>query len=400
MEEDSKCVGYFDRPPIKSTLCYITLGDYYLMLYRNKKVNDPNAGKWIGIGGKIEPGETPLEGVKREVKEETGLEPENFNFLGVISFRSDSAPAEEMYLYTALLPKDEVKEEADLPKIDCNEGTTGWIHRDKVLSLNLWEGDKEFLKPLMNGEKNINLMLRYEGDRLTGVCEAPAGKLPAAPIAISDRISYIPACEKPISSDVVIIRGDKTTYIFDTGSTLGCLEYLYSAPDDKEIIISHFHGDHTWWLTKHSREKDNLLDGDDFSTDYPQVRYGRLWVSPHTKKYTKEGTEVTERVVIEDGVKLEIIPFPSSHCKGSLILCVDDKYVFMGDSTYSTMKGGRVVYDVGKLKKGIEILEGLKADTCGISHDSKFLRNKKTVLRQLSAFYEKRKPGEPFIELR
>ena len=62
----------------RATLCYIRrvtrAGQReYLMLYRNKKKDDPNEGKWIGVGGKFEPGETPDECMLREVREETGL---------------------------------------------------------------------------------------------------------------------------------------------------------------------------------------------------------------------------------------------------------------------------------------------------------------------------------------
>ena len=59
----------------RSTLCYIEREGKLLLLYRNKKENDPNEGKWIGVGGKIEEGETPDECVLREVMEETGLIP-------------------------------------------------------------------------------------------------------------------------------------------------------------------------------------------------------------------------------------------------------------------------------------------------------------------------------------
>lgn len=55
---------------IESTLCYLEKDGKYLMLYRNKKEKDPNVGKWIGVGGKIEADETPLACVIREVKEE------------------------------------------------------------------------------------------------------------------------------------------------------------------------------------------------------------------------------------------------------------------------------------------------------------------------------------------
>ena len=54
---------------------------------------------------------------------------------------------------------------------------------------------------------------------------------------INDRISYIPACEKPLSSDIGIIRGDSKIYLFDVGSTLQALNFLYSLPDNKDIII-------------------------------------------------------------------------------------------------------------------------------------------------------------------
>ena len=57
----------------KTTLCYIEKDDCYLMLLRNKKEVDENKGKWIGIGGKFEEGESPEECLLRETKEETGL---------------------------------------------------------------------------------------------------------------------------------------------------------------------------------------------------------------------------------------------------------------------------------------------------------------------------------------
>ena len=57
----------------ETTLCYIKENDKVLMLYRNRKEQDMNQGKWIGVGGKLEPGESPEECLIREVYEETGL---------------------------------------------------------------------------------------------------------------------------------------------------------------------------------------------------------------------------------------------------------------------------------------------------------------------------------------
>ncbi|MDE7162441.1 MAG: NUDIX domain-containing protein, partial [Anaeroplasmataceae bacterium] len=56
-----------------TTLCYIEDEGKYLMLYRNKKKQDVNQGKWIGVGGHKEDGETIEECLLREVYEETGL---------------------------------------------------------------------------------------------------------------------------------------------------------------------------------------------------------------------------------------------------------------------------------------------------------------------------------------
>ena len=143
----------------ETTLGYIEWNGCYLMLYRNKKNNDPNEGKWIGIGGHIENGETPDDCFVREVREETGIVLNNFTKRGVIDFISDSAENERMHLYTA--------------SSDCNEGTLKWIPKEEILQLNLWEGDKHFLTPLINGDSNIRLRLVYEGWTLVKVEKCP-----------------------------------------------------------------------------------------------------------------------------------------------------------------------------------------------------------------------------------
>lgn len=145
---------------IKSTLVYIRKDNKYLMLYRNKKKNDPNAGKWVGIGGKFEEGETAKECMLREVFEEAGIRLEQYCFHGVIKFRSDAWEYEDMYLFTADFP-------GNARITECNEGDLAWIEKDRILDLPLWEGDRAFLKPLLNGEKEINMTLKYEGERLT-----------------------------------------------------------------------------------------------------------------------------------------------------------------------------------------------------------------------------------------
>ena len=145
---------------IDTTLCYLRCGNDYLMLYRNKKENDLNEGKWIGLGGKCLPGETPDACVRREVREESGIEPVRFEYRGVVHFYSDRWEDEEMYLFTA-------ETDRCIPPPDCPEGTLAWVPADEVLRLPTWEGDALFLPPLIRGKGELELTLRYTGDTLT-----------------------------------------------------------------------------------------------------------------------------------------------------------------------------------------------------------------------------------------
>ena len=153
----------------KAMLCYIRrhcpAGNEYLMLFRNKKKDDPNEGKWIGVGGKFEPGETPDDCMLREVREETGLAPETYHFCGVIHFISDTWEDEDMYLYRAEAG------EAEEAKAVCSEGELRWVPEEQLMDLPMWEGDRLFLKPLIEGEEKISMTLHYEGDTLISVEE-------------------------------------------------------------------------------------------------------------------------------------------------------------------------------------------------------------------------------------
>ena len=143
-----------------TTLCYIQKDDQYLMLHRIRKHKDPNQNKWIGVGGGIEPNETPDQCLLREVKEETGLTLTSWQKRGVIDFISDTWEDEIMHLYTADGFTGEI--------IDCDEGVLQWVKIADVLSLPLWEGDKVFLKLLQQGASGFHLRLQYHGDDLVG----------------------------------------------------------------------------------------------------------------------------------------------------------------------------------------------------------------------------------------
>ena len=146
---------------IDTTLCYITRGNDVLMLHRVRKKNDLNRDKWIGLGGKLEAGETPEQCLLREVKEETGLTLTSWQYRGIVTFLSDRWEGEYMHLYTA--------DGFEGTMTDCDEGELAWIPRERIPELPQWEGDRIFLDLLRQGAPFFRLTLRYEGDTLAEV---------------------------------------------------------------------------------------------------------------------------------------------------------------------------------------------------------------------------------------
>ena len=141
---------------VETVDCYLIKNNCYLMLHRNKKQNDMNHDKYIGIGGHIENGETKEEACIREIKEETGLTVHSLEYAGEILFVNDNYE-EMMYIFKTNDFSGEL--------IECDEGTLQWVPIDKVLDLNLWEGDRKFLPKLRNGEF-IKMKLIYNNDKL------------------------------------------------------------------------------------------------------------------------------------------------------------------------------------------------------------------------------------------
>jgi len=126
-----------------ATLCYVRDGTgkkgRTLMLHRIKKANDMHAGKWNGLGGKVEGGESPEECALREVWEESGLRIINPELRGVITFPQFSS-GEDWYTYIFVAYK------YSGALIDSAEGVLAWVDNDKLFDLKLWPGDRIFMR--------------------------------------------------------------------------------------------------------------------------------------------------------------------------------------------------------------------------------------------------------------
>ena len=89
---------------ILATLCYVIdkKNEQILMLHRVKKKNDFHEGKWNGLGGKFDEGESPEDCVIREIREESGLKIKKPRLHGFITFPNfDGKNDWHVFIYTA-----------------------------------------------------------------------------------------------------------------------------------------------------------------------------------------------------------------------------------------------------------------------------------------------------------
>lgn len=145
----------------ETVLIYLEKDNKYLMMFRNKKLNDMNKGKYIGVGGHIEEDETKGQALVREVAEETSLILKSYTYRAKLTFINDSY-SEIMHLYTS-------SDFAGIVNENCNEGDLVWVDKDKICDLPLWEGDKAFLKVMNDSSDYFEMTLKYNNDKLVSV---------------------------------------------------------------------------------------------------------------------------------------------------------------------------------------------------------------------------------------
>ena len=232
-------------------------------------------------------------------------------------------------------------------------------------------------------------------------------------VKLTDKIQYLQVSYEPLSADVVVVRGDSAWWIFDVGACDMAVDFINalprvlvdarvgenaanldscsdaSVPLQKNIVISHFHRDHLLNVVRHCNGEVLL----DFDT---------LYVGSHASKVVgelggREKVTVTTPLSFDDGVKIQILPIPNSHAKGSLALVVDD-YVFLGDATYPMVGHGKPdVYNVQILEQQIKMLKSLNASHFCLSHKRGLVRDKSSVIQFLESVLARRQKNENYI---
>lgn len=137
----------------------------FLMIHRNSKAGDYHAGKWNGLGGKLELDESPLEAARRELREESGLDLEvgAFQALGLLTFPNFKAHKQEDWYCSVFVAR--VPDTKRDQKVAGPEGDLHWVEASKLASLNLWEGDRHFIEHVAAARPFVGTIW-YEGQNV------------------------------------------------------------------------------------------------------------------------------------------------------------------------------------------------------------------------------------------
>jgi len=133
--------------PIIGTLGYLLSadGERVLLVHRSRP-GDVHAGKWNGLGGKLEAGEDVYSCLCRELQEEAGVQVTSARLRGTVSWPGFGAGGEDWFGFVFVVDG----WTGEVP--DHNEdGTLEWHPIAQLAELPMWEGDRQWL-PLVFGD--------------------------------------------------------------------------------------------------------------------------------------------------------------------------------------------------------------------------------------------------------
>ncbi|KRE91334.1 7,8-dihydro-8-oxoguanine-triphosphatase [Frateuria sp. Soil773] len=150
--------------PIVATLGYVLSPDrsQVLMIHRNARPDDLHLGKYNGLGGKMEPGEDIAACMRREIREEAGIECESMQLRGTLNWPGFGKHGEDWLGFIFVI--DRYRGE---PHGGNHEGTLEWVPRDRLMELPMWEGDRHFLPLVFDGDpRPFHGVMPYKDGRM------------------------------------------------------------------------------------------------------------------------------------------------------------------------------------------------------------------------------------------
>ena len=152
--------------PVLATLAYILSPDgrRVLMIHRNRRPDDPHFGKYNGLGGKLQADEDIVTGMRREIREEAGIECVALQLRGTVSWPGFGKHGEDWFGFIFRIDRFSGE-----PRTENDEGTLEWVEVGRVLQLPLWEGDRHFL-PLVfeRSDRQFHGVMPYRDGKPVG----------------------------------------------------------------------------------------------------------------------------------------------------------------------------------------------------------------------------------------
>ncbi len=104
------------------------------------------AGRWNGFGGKLKDNESIEEAMKREIKEEAGIDIEDLNKVGIIEFSfENNDEIHEVHIFKSESFKGEPTESEEMKP--------EWFHIDEIPFRNMWPDDIHWMPLFLKGRK-------------------------------------------------------------------------------------------------------------------------------------------------------------------------------------------------------------------------------------------------------
>jgi 8-oxo-dGTP diphosphatase len=148
--------------PILATLGYVMSpdGKRVLLVHRNRRAGDAHFGKYNGLGGKLEPGEDVVACMRREIREESGLECDRLLLRGTVNWPGFGKGGEDWFGFIF-----RIEQFTGTPWSENSDGALEWAPVDRILTLPLWEGDRFFLPLVFADEGQFHGVMPYRDGR-------------------------------------------------------------------------------------------------------------------------------------------------------------------------------------------------------------------------------------------